>query len=409
MATNRMHKVEKTPRERGEPRQAADPAWKSFLKNPKVALATRLVLGAFFIWSAGSKLAYPSAFEAILKNTYGVFPDPVVPIVAFLVPWIELPLGSFLVLGLLIRIVSYGAAVLLGMFLALMLVAIAQGKSGDCGCFVGLSESIGPWTVARDIAILALAGPTLMARRHLFSGDTWLASADRANVRYFGTVGAAALLTVAVGLSLGSFYKAPIEAPPALSRPAASTAAASVPISNQTTASNPSASSRPNAGWRLGPENAKVVITEFGDFECPACQAADPVLKKLIADYQGQVALVYRHFPLQYHPFAVPAAEASEAAGEQGKFWEMHDLLFADQKHLALNDLQARASRLGLDMQQFDEAMASGRYKRIIADDFNEGRKVGVAYTPFILIDGQEFKDHSYGAMKAKIDQLLNK
>src|SRR5579862_3148561 len=105
------------------------------------------------------------------------------------------------------------------------------------------------------------------------------------------------------------------------------------------------------ADHSLGPEHAPVVLVEYGDFECPLCKQAAPTVRMLLERFAGRVRLVFRHFPLEEaHPHALAAAEAAECAGGQGKFWEMHDLLFAHQEHLKLAHLHSYAEQLRLDM-----------------------------------------------------------
>src|SRR3989344_8159194 len=109
-----------------------------------------------------------------------------------------------------------------------------------------------------------------------------------------------------------------------------------------------------NSSQVLGSEDAKVTIVEFSDFQCPACGAAHPVVKQVIKEYGDRILFVYRHFPLlATHQYALKAAEAAEAAGEQGKFWEYHDLLFAKQDNLKTEDLKRYAQELELDTAKF--------------------------------------------------------
>ncbi|MBI4320366.1 MAG: thioredoxin domain-containing protein [Chloroflexi bacterium] len=368
--------------------------WKATLRNPHVSLIARLLVGVVFIWSAGGKIAYPEEF-ARLMDAYGVLPTSVTPGVAVLVTWAELLLGAFLVLGVATRLTAVAASTLLAIFLAAMSLMVVQGKSVDCGCFVGIvQETVGPWTLARDTFLLVVALVAVMSTSHRWSADSLLGLGRRRLVRSVALASATGALVLAIGLFFGaSVPKMPAEAPPSATAPASQAGPAG----------------RPEGGWRLGPPNAPVVITEFSDFQCPACQATSPILEKLVEDFRGQVALVYRHFPLPQHQDAVPAAEAAEAAGEQGKFWEMHDLIFADQERMSLADLRARAVRLRLDTKRFDEALLSGRTRAQVAADYNEGRRVGVRYTPYILVNGEVFADHSYNGLRAKIERELKK
>ena len=140
----------------------------------------------------------------------------------------------------------------------------------------------------------------------------------------------------------------------------------------------------------LGSEDAKVTIVEFSDFQCPACGAAHPVVKQVIKEYGDRILFVYRHFPLlATHQYALKAAEAAEAAGEQGKFWEYHDLLFANQDNLKTEDLKNYAKQIGLDMKKFDEALDSGKHKDKVLSDLDDGEKFGVTSTPTFFINGQ--------------------
>lgn len=106
--------------------------------------------------------------------------------------------------------------------------------------------------------------------------------------------------------------------------------------------------------WSKGNLKAKVQITEFSDFQCPYCQKGADTIEKVYEKYKDQVNITFSHFPLtSIHPYAMPSAKAAEAAGYQGKFWEMHDLLFANQKNLTDNDLDSYAKKLDLDMEKF--------------------------------------------------------
>jgi len=138
-----------------------------------------------------------------------------------------------------------------------------------------------------------------------------------------------------------------------------------------------------------GSPSAPVVILEFSDFQCPYCQSAEPTLKKLLVKYEGQVSLAYRDLPLQeIHPQAELAAEASRCAGEQGKFWEYHDLLFQNQNRLHREGLMELARDLKLDEKQFDSCLSSGKYKSQVEEDRQAGLRTGVNGTPGFFING---------------------
>ncbi len=138
-----------------------------------------------------------------------------------------------------------------------------------------------------------------------------------------------------------------------------------------------------------GPAGAPVTIIEFSDFECPFCTRVVPSIDEAVKTYGDQIRVVFRQFPLNIHPRAQKAAEASLCANEQGKFWQMHDAMFADQKKLELADLKAKAGALGVDQAKFDQCLDGGKYAAQVATDLADGQKVGVTGTPAIFINGR--------------------
>jgi protein-disulfide isomerase len=138
-----------------------------------------------------------------------------------------------------------------------------------------------------------------------------------------------------------------------------------------------------------GDKSASVTIVEFSDFQCPFCRKAHPVLKELLSKYEGKVKLAYRDFPLrEIHPDAGNAAEASRCAAEQGKFWEYHDRLFENQNKLDQASLGGQAEELGLDRNQFDACLTSGKFHAQVERDYREGIRAGVTGTPAFFING---------------------
>jgi protein-disulfide isomerase len=138
-----------------------------------------------------------------------------------------------------------------------------------------------------------------------------------------------------------------------------------------------------------GEPNAPVTIIEFSDFQCPFCRQAEGTLQAVLAKYGSNVKLAYMDFPLrEIHPRAQSAAEAARCAGEQGKFWEYHDVLYSDQSKLDPPALVASASALGLNAQAFQLCLDSGRFKSKIDADLAEGQKVGVSGTPGFFVNG---------------------
>jgi protein-disulfide isomerase len=147
----------------------------------------------------------------------------------------------------------------------------------------------------------------------------------------------------------------------------------------------------------LGAEHAPVVLVEYGDFECPTCKQAAPTVRMLLERFANRVRVVFRHFPLEdAHPHALAAAEAAESAGEQDRFWEMHDLLFANQEHLTVRHLQGYAERLGLDMARFSAEMDDHVYLQRVREHQAGGRRSHVRGTPGFFVNGT-IQDVSFG------------
>jgi protein-disulfide isomerase len=160
----------------------------------------------------------------------------------------------------------------------------------------------------------------------------------------------------------------------------------------------------------LGSKHAPVTVVEFADFQCPFCKRSEDAVKAIHNKYGDRVRLVFMDFPLNFHPHAMPAASAARCAGGQGKFWEYHDALFADQSKLEPADLKATAKKLGLDTSKFNACFDKGEYDQAIQKDLDEGRKLNVSGTPTFFIDGREI----VGAQPAEsftsiIDQELAK
>lgn len=161
-----------------------------------------------------------------------------------------------------------------------------------------------------------------------------------------------------------------------------------------------------------GPYSYKATIVEFADYECPACGAMHPVLKQLLAKYPGELNLVYRNFPIPGHLNEMPAALSAEAAGRQGKFWEMHDLIFeSQQKWVDLPDptsyFASIAQSLGLDMNKFGKDLADPALKQKITDDAADGDKLGVTGTPTMFLNGKKLDLKSYDDLTKDIDAAI--
>jgi protein-disulfide isomerase len=157
----------------------------------------------------------------------------------------------------------------------------------------------------------------------------------------------------------------------------------------------------------LGNTAAPVTIVEFTDYQCPSCAATQPTLERLIKEYGDKVRLVARDFPLSQHAGAFKAAEAAEAAREQGKYWEYAAILMRNQSALDVAKLKAFASDLALDRVRFDKALESGKFAETVQRDIEEGLRLGINSTPSVFINGRRVSDPSYEALKASIETTL--
>jgi protein-disulfide isomerase len=137
------------------------------------------------------------------------------------------------------------------------------------------------------------------------------------------------------------------------------------------------------------PAGAPITIVEFSDFQCPFCGRVNPTLAAAKDKYGDKLRIVFRQFPLNIHPQAPKAAEASLCANEQGKFWEMHDALFADAQKLSIDDLKAKATSIGLDKTKFDTCLDSSAMAAKVAKDLEDGQKYGVSSTPSLFVNGR--------------------
>lgn len=157
----------------------------------------------------------------------------------------------------------------------------------------------------------------------------------------------------------------------------------------------------------LGNAAAPVTIVEFTDYQCASCAATQPTLERLVKEYDGKVRLIARDFPLSQHVDAFKAAEAAEAAREQGKYWEYAAILMRNQSALDLARLKDYASELALDRDRFDKALESGKFAETVQRDIEEGIKLGIDSTPTVFINGRRVSDKSYEALKENIETAL--
>ena len=138
-----------------------------------------------------------------------------------------------------------------------------------------------------------------------------------------------------------------------------------------------------------GNPKAPVTILEFSDFQCPYCVRARPVVQRVREAYGDKVRFVFRHFPLDFHAQAQKAGEAAACAGEQDRFWEMHDLLWENASKLQVADLKAHAAGLGLDGAAFSTCLDSGRHEGLVERDLAAGQGYGVSGTPAFFVNGR--------------------
>ncbi|MBE2248715.1 MAG: thioredoxin domain-containing protein [Myxococcus sp.] len=163
-------------------------------------------------------------------------------------------------------------------------------------------------------------------------------------------------------------------------------------------------------GPSKGAETAKITIVEFSDFQCPFCSKAEPSVDEVMKNYSDKVKVVFRHFPLEFHDKAFKAAEAAACAEEQGKFWEYHKTLFANQGALDIADLKTHAKTLGLDAAKFDACLDGGKMKEKVDADMVAARAVGVNGTPAFFINGIMLSGaQPYEKFKEIIDSELSR
>ncbi len=143
----------------------------------------------------------------------------------------------------------------------------------------------------------------------------------------------------------------------------------------------------------LGSAEARVTLVEYGDYECPHCGALHPVVQAARKAFGGNLRFVFRHFPLRSsHPHALAAAKAAEAAGEQGKFWEMHDRLYQRQTELADEDLLRHARKVGLDLARLERELGARTHEARIREDLASAAESGARGTPSLFINGELYQ-----------------
>jgi protein-disulfide isomerase len=165
-------------------------------------------------------------------------------------------------------------------------------------------------------------------------------------------------------------------------------------------------------GVKTGPDDAKVKLVEFGDFQCPACAAAEPVLRTIRQQHASDVQIIFRHFPLSIHLNARPAANAAAQAATEGKFWQMHDKLYdTQQQWQGLSDPQdffaGLAKEVGVDENKVKEAVKNASYNDLIQSDLTEGGSLGVNSTPTFYLNGRKLEIASFDQLVQEVDNAL--
>jgi protein-disulfide isomerase len=163
---------------------------------------------------------------------------------------------------------------------------------------------------------------------------------------------------------------------------------------------------------KIASDSAKVTLVEFGDYQCPACGMAAPVIKQILDEYQGRVSFVFRHFPLPQHSNAMIAAKAAEAAGEQGKYWQMHDRLYSDQQQWEnlpdpTETFIGYAKEFGMDENAFKASISTEKFFDKINGDKNDGNTLGVDSTPTFFVNGIKIRGFAYNDLKQQIERAL--
>jgi protein-disulfide isomerase len=193
---------------------------------------------------------------------------------------------------------------------------------------------------------------------------------------------------------IGAVLVAVIAAVVLMSRPSASN---STPTQNSSVAPTQRMATQPGASnpYSRGMPTARVTVEEFSDFQCPACGALEPGLRRVMKEYEDRVHFIFRNYPLQMHKYAFLASRAAEAAGAQGKFWEMHDMLYDNQKEWSESmeprvQFDSYATRLGLDVQRFKADMERQELAERVKADLLRGNSLGVKGTPTVYLNGRE-------------------
>lgn len=161
--------------------------------------------------------------------------------------------------------------------------------------------------------------------------------------------------------------------------------------------------------YTKGPKDAPVWLVEFSDFQCPACKAFSGTVADLIKKYPDRLLIAYRYFPLDLHPQSVPAAIAAESAGKQGKFWEMEQLLFANQDRFSDTLYTELAAQLGLDMNAFTASIQDPATKQAVTNDTTYGNSIGISATPTFFLNGVKLSLLAPADLTKEVEKVILK
>jgi protein-disulfide isomerase len=167
------------------------------------------------------------------------------------------------------------------------------------------------------------------------------------------------------------------------------------------------------ASYQTKKSGAKITLVEFGDYECPACGYTHPAVKQILKEYEGEINYVFRHFPLPQHSKAQISAQVAEAAGEQGKFFEMHDLLYENQTNWVesknpMNEFIKYAKKLKLNIEKFQTSVENNKFSNKINADLSDGAALNINSTPTFFVNGELLDGNpSFDVFQAKIAPLL--
>ena len=156
-----------------------------------------------------------------------------------------------------------------------------------------------------------------------------------------------------------------------------------------------------------GATDSKVYLVEFSDFQCPACKAAKPFVDEVLKKYGDKIVFVYRHFPLDQHPFGQKAAETAEIAASQGKFWEMYDLLFANQERFSDEVFVELANKVGIPGETFKKDLENHTYTKKVNEDQAAGTRFGVNSTPTFFLNGKKLVLTSLTDLQTEVEKAL--